>query len=155
MFEMIKEGPLLDKNEIHNLEKKLNVELPIQYKSFLEKFNGGKPLQSEVDFTLPDGTDSGDKIKRFYEASIDTSYGLRSNHEDLSWQLPLGYLTIAITPAGNYFLIGLTQNNYGQIFYKDHELEDEPEKDDGLPYNMVKVANSFNEFLDKLYDPDE
>ena len=154
-FIMIEEGPLLDKKLLANFEKKIGKKLPSEYQSFIETFNGGRPQKSYVDFILPDGVDAGDPINYFYEISNDAGNSLIDIYDEIGWQNPKGIIMIAESPAGNYFGISINDNDYGQIIYKDHELEDEPTKEDGLPYNMVKVANSFNEFLDKLYDPDE
>lgn len=154
-FIMIEEGPLLDKKLLSRFEKKIGKKLPSEYQSFLEAFNGGRPQRSYIDFILPDGVNSGDSINYFYEVSNDPGNSLIEIYEAIAWQNPEGIIMIAESPAGNYFGVSVNNIDYGQIFYKDHELDDEPVKEDGLPYNMIKIANTFNEFVDKLYDPDE
>jgi len=154
-IKMVENGPPLEQEELSALERYIGVSLPSDYKVFLQEHNGGEPEEYLIKFMLPDkSSEAGDAVNFFLEVSDSVSYGLLNKYKNLSWQIPKGFIFIAISPGGNYFLIGINEKNYGQIFYKDHESEDEPYQEDGLPANMVKVANSFSEFMERLYDPD-
>ncbi|MEZ4903851.1 MAG: SMI1/KNR4 family protein [Spirosomataceae bacterium] len=57
---------------------------------------------------------------------------------------------LALT-GGNYVCICLKGENYGKIYFYDHEVENENE-DGTLNWdNLYLIANSFTEFLEKLH----
>lgn len=143
---------------IESLELKLSLKFPHSYKDFLLKFNGGEPVERAIDFDGSKISQVGDYIASFYEVSEDVSYGILKNYVNHGDTIPSGMIFIADSPAGNLFLLSLRNDSYGEVYYKDHEIEDEsdflPELGI-LPESMVKIADSFDIFTSMLYDPDE
>jgi len=157
MLENIKNmGPELRQGDINSLVEALGKELPAEYESFLMKYNGGAPVECELDFDGKKLGISGDTLGYFF--GLGRNSDILAKLENLSYFLPKDMFPIADSPAGNLFLMSVNEKSYGNVYYKDHETEDSFEFDDSkeeLPESMVLVANSFNEFLEKLYDPDE
>jgi len=155
---MKKTGESLTKADLSNIEKQIEYSLPIAYKEFLLKYNGGIPDESYIDFNAQKINISSDEIKRFYGFGGKTTNDLVHKLNSIGDNLPKGMIFIANTHGGNFFLLSLRQDSYGEVFYKDHEYEDKtafnPE-DNLYPESIVKVANSFDEFLSRLYEFDE
>ena len=64
--------------------------------------------------------------------------------------IPFDMIPIADDPTGNVICISLSQNDYGAVYYLNHEFED---SDTGYLMKS-KITDSFKEFIEKLY-PDE
>jgi hypothetical protein len=143
--------------ELLALEKLLNAKLPSSYRAFLLKTNGGEPRECGIDFAAPKLKRKGDTISYLFEVSDDPTYGLAPMMEDFGSDIPPGMIFIGNSPGGNYFLLSLRAKSYGQVFYKDHDYEDKTAFDETkgeLPESVVKIADSFEEFQARLYDPD-
>jgi hypothetical protein len=129
--------------ELSDFEKTNNIELPEDYKSFLSEHNGGEPYPNKnvepptvVTYIL--GMHNGE-----YYASLYKHINVFKN------RLPLSTFPIATDPFGNLFIMSLHPDNYGQVYFWDHEGE--PEFQDGnYTDNCSFVAYSFSEFLDNL-----
>ena len=149
-------GPKLSEADISLLETSVGKKLPTEYEAFLIRYNGGAPVECELEFDGKKLGVSGETIGYFF--GIGRKSDIFDKLDNLSYLLPKNMIPIADTPAGNVFLLSVNEKSYGYIYYKDHEIEDSHEFDDSkskLPESMVLVANSFSEFLGKLYDPDE
>ncbi len=159
---MIKTMTLSEKTltakDIKEAEAKLNLIFPTSYKNFLLKFNGGSPEECAVDFDGNKLKIQGDDIKCFFNIGGKKTYDVVHKSLSKDFILPDGVIFIASTHTSNFFLLSLRSDSYGEIFYKDHEFEDTSPfipKESVLPESIVKVANSFEEFIASLYDPDE
>lgn len=85
-------------------------------------------------------------------------YGFNSanNSDDMVWnykmfkgRMPKFYLPIGCDPGGNQICLAVKGQNYGQVFFWDHEFE----ADDGCEpteENLTRIASSFDAFLDSL-----
>jgi len=155
---MKKTGNSLTKTDLSSIEKQIGYSLLKPYKEFLLKYNGGIPDENYIDFNGKKIDVSSDEIKKFYGFGGKTSNDLVHKLNSIGDILPKGMIFIANTHGGNFFLLSLRQDSYGEVFYKDHEYEDEtpfnPENN-LFPESIVKVANSFDEFLSRLYEFDE
>lgn len=155
--EMEHNGPKITKNSIVNLESSLKKQLPNEYKAFLLEYNGGEPIQRAIDFDAQELRINGDYIATFYEVSDDITYGILPNIENHAGLIPQDMIFIAISPEGNYFLLSLREDSYGEVFYKDHEIEDKTTLNINsgiLPESMIRIAGNFKSFISMLYDPD-
>ena len=67
--------------------------------------------------------------------------------------MPQGYLPIGCDPGGNQICLVVKGQNYGQVFFWDHEFEaddgNEPTDD-----NLTFIAPDFDAFLKSLHESD-
>ena len=99
--------------KIIDIERKYKIILPIQYKKFLSKYNGGYTPKTKFNA----GKISSD-VRGFFgvgdaELSID-------NIKIEEW-LEKNTFPIAIDSFGNYILIGLSNDDVGKVYFCDHE----------------------------------
>ncbi len=153
-MELTDVGEKLTNYDILNLEQELNLQLPQDYKNFLLKNNGGAPVQDWVfDFTqiIPESGkpfDNSSVIREFSTLSeLPFFYGNLIGEE----LIPEKFLPIASDPFDNQILLCADENNYGKIYFADHEMYDS-ETDHWL---MTELADSFTEFINKLYLDEE
>ena len=143
MIESANEFGRLSLLELNEFEQVNGKKLPQDYRDFLLEFNGGMPnpnsnvkLDRVVLYIL--GMHNGDYYASLYK-HIDMFAG----------RLPFSTFPIATDPFGNLYLMSLHSENYGQIFFWDHEGE--PENQDGhYVDNCSFVAYSFTQFLNEL-----
>lgn len=134
---------------IKYLEKFLNSNLPYDYKDFLLKTNGGRPIKIYfiVKTTGKLGTVSyflGNR-KQVYER-------IQSRLDPFDRRrIPDNMLVIANDPEGDLILLSVKGQDYGKIYYWDHEMETEP-----ADYsNLTLIADSFEEFINSLKSEEE
>lgn len=115
--------------KVLDLEKRYGVIMPIQYKNFMEKYNGGYTPKTKFKV----GKVSSD-IRGFFgmgnvKLGLDTS-------EIEEW-VEKKCLPIACDSFGNYIVIGLGNDNEGKIYFCDHEKGNKAEF----------VADNLKEFI--------
>lgn len=135
--------PIL-KEEIRKLESVIGNKLPLDFRGFLLKYNGGIPETNEFD--IPEGKNSSGVNKFLSIKEI-----LREK-KNLGSRLVEQALPIASAEGGNYVCLVLGDNS--GIYYWDHELEGE---EPNLPSwkNMFFLSQSFVKFEESLkkFDP--
>lgn len=158
LTEMIKPGSSTSIEAIRSLENSLNAALPESFVNFLLLYNGGRPKERAINFDSAKVGNGGDYIKRFYEISDNAAQDIAHKIKSIGDSIPTGCIFIASTPGGNYYLLSLRNDSFGKIYYKDHEYEDHTAfdpKNGLLPESIVFVSESFDDFIARLYDPDE
>ncbi|WP_033852683.1 SMI1/KNR4 family protein, partial [Yersinia wautersii] len=111
-------GPA-DELSIVNIEKKLGITFPNDYREFLKKYNGGYP---EPDgFYFIDSKD-GSCVDKFLSTNGDKSDSIAACYDLYKKRIPQGFVPIATDPGGNLLLLCGTKENSG-IFFWDHEEE--------------------------------
>lgn len=156
--EMNATGHKLSQKDLERVENELGYALPEPYRKFLLKHNGGEPTESYIDFKAEKLKLPGDAVNVFYGLGVKPCDDIIHKMKVIGYQLPEGLIFVADTPGGNYFLLSLRDDSYGEVFYKDHEFEDNSSFDPNnkiLPESIVKVSNNFDDFLACLYDGDE
>ena len=151
-------GCALKNEDILGIESYLNVKVPQDYKAFLLRFNGGIPEESCIDFNGEKLNIPGEDIKFFFNIGKKVTNTLKHKMDSIGDNLPAKIIYIANTHGGNFFLLSLRDDSYGSVYYKDHEYEDTLDFDplnNLFPESIVKVADNFDEFLSRLYDPDD
>ena len=153
-MELFDEGIKLTKEDISKYEKKMNTKFPEAYVNFLLESNGGTPEEDlAFDFIdIASNKKNSTDIREFYifypegESSYDdiikVNYIMKS--EGL---VPEECLVFADDSAGNPICMKTGGENQERRFLCDHELEN---ANNGYLL-MSKVADSFNEFIEKLY----
>ncbi|MCG8333544.1 MAG: SMI1/KNR4 family protein [Proteobacteria bacterium] len=132
---------------VTKFEHKWNVKLPIEYKRFLIKYNGGYP--SPDAFAIKEIEDES-TVDKFLSLESGPHSNLDSYVNTYIGRIPKDLLPIAHDPGGNLICIGIKGENFGIIYFWDHEFE----SDDNDPdySNVHFVANNFDEFLKELYE---
>lgn len=138
--------PLTDL-QLERVEKEVGFPLPDQYKEFLKQYNGGYPDPDA--FLFLDKSD-GSSVDRFLSLDAGEDDDLFVYLKRYAGRTPSDMMPIAHDPGGNLVLIGLSDSNRGQVFFWDHEYEDE---DPGLS-NVSLVSVDLKSFLDSLYEID-
>ncbi len=99
---------------IEHFEEENKILLPNQYKTFLQKYNGGDTPKTSL------------KVKRFI-TDIRAFYGVgdaKRRLEDIAWLenfLEKDWLPIASNCWGDYIAIGIRGGEEGKIYFLDHE----------------------------------
>ncbi len=138
-------GIQLCESEIVQFESEIGASLPKDYRRFLLTYNGGKC--SPKAFDVPGWRGKMTCVDEFSPLEPDADYSLRWWRRELD-ELPPEHLAIAIDPFGNKVLITIAGPMRGNVWYwyTDQQWVD-------ISGSMYKLAESFNEFLGKLYDP--
>lgn len=150
MVTVNKKGDPISDEYLSEIQQIANASLPDSYIKFLKENNGGRPEEKMIDFDGGKLRIKGAEINFFFGQRKILSTDLLHNANARKNIFPDGLIGIANTAGGNYFLLSLRPESYGQVFYKDHDFEHSIP----LPESIIKVANSFEEFLNRLYDPD-
>jgi hypothetical protein len=125
------------KMNIINFQNSLgcDIKIPVEYQQFLLDTNGGSFLEC-VFHGSPIGTLI---IVQFLSISEGADYSLLRSFKNLEGFLPIGTIPFAEDPAGNSFIIGVSQKNNGAVFFWEHETRE-----------VYKLNNSFGDFINNL-----
>lgn len=140
--------------DVVEVENSLGIKLPEDYKEFIIQMNGGTPdedmLYDFYDEVLE--LENTSIIREFFSLYADDTilknnlkviYNTMKNEKTI----PADMIPIADDPAGNIISLSLNRNDYGFIYYLNHEFED---VETGYLIKS-KIANSFKDFIDCLY----
>lgn len=129
-------------------ERFLEIRLPKEYRRFCLKYNGGRPEPGRFICTASGGRSL---VQYFYR------FNSPNNYDDMIWafkvfkgRMPEFFLPIGCDPGGNQICLAVKGQNYGQVFYWDHDFE----VDDGCDpteENLTFVAPNFDAFLNSLH----
>jgi hypothetical protein len=152
---IIKNFPLCGKTsvtEIAKFEREISAQLPTDYREFLLKHNGGSPKPNS--FKIADGSTSCVNWL-FGLGSVSNDHSIRKELINYHDRIPKELLPIGDDPGGNVICLSIRGKTMGHVFFWDHEEEAD---EDPTWENVHLIANSFNEFLNILYEyvnPDE
>lgn len=138
--------------EINLLEKEMDIILPADYKEFLMKNNGGIPEGIQM-FSFCEMDPENGKIYDM-EADIQNFSSISEIpffYKNLvgAGAIPAKYISIACDSCGNEILLCVNEfENYGKVFFGNHEVY----KPGTNYFNLSLVADSFSEFLEKIYE---
>lgn len=141
----------IDDKELSDLETRLKMKLPNDYKKFLLQNNGGIPIPNVFDFIDGDGQNSNSLVHYFYAVYNDNGHdNLENNYNFFKSErrIPSNILPIAEDPFGNMICISVSGDDYGKVYFWDHELEGQSESYD----NISLIASSFDEFINNLHE---
>ena len=162
----------MPESEILALEKELQVRFPKAYRDFIAQygasaFNGASPDNPYVEFRtltpLPENYDSGKVIfAALYGAETDSQdgYSLRARTQFYAGRMPDAMIPIGDS-WGSQICLGIKGDEFGKVYFWDEQNEPLDEasylQDYGTPrpaeavfQNVYLVANSFDDFLQKL-----
>lgn len=144
-------GEMITENYIQELETKINLLFSTQYKNFLLQNNGGMP-EDDVEFTF---TEIDPETNEKYKQGSDIHYFYNTDemmnaYENLICEKLIqdDYLPIACDSFGNQILLYLgSGKENGAVYFSNHEVVNPND----TFWVASKVADSFNEFIDKLH----
>lgn len=116
---------------VREFEGKYGIVLDEEYCKFLVKYNGGDTPNTHVGIR-------GCSTDLRYLYGINTEESIE-DHLQLPVCENMQYLPIGTDSFGNYFVIGLTDDNKGGIYFCDHERG----------FAVKQIADSFKVFLSK------
>ncbi|MGQ2910780.1 SMI1/KNR4 family protein [Aeromicrobium sp.] len=144
-IELSRHGPALTAARLADVAGQ---DLPADYRDWMLERNGGVLSESAH---LP-GDVSGVSVRAFL--TVDDSAG-RGGYDFADFlrsyegRYPEGFLPVAVDASSNLILLDTGYEQPGSVWFWDHEGEadeDEPPRTD----NIVKIADTFTEFLDRL-----
>ena len=116
---------------VSEFESRLGIELDEEYRSFLVKYNGGDTPNTHVGIR-------GCSTDLRYLFGINAEENIEDNLQIPVWENKQ-YLPFGTDSFGNYFVIGLSDDNKGKIYFCDHEKG----------FAVKQIAESFKLFIDK------
>ena len=147
--------------DLQNIENTKNCILPKEYKNFLLNYNGGKPYWKSfaIGEELIKGELSFDNIRCFYGICSDTgsvmyNYDIFQVIKARHNRIPKNLLPIATDSFGNEICLCIQGSNYRKVYFWDHENEGMDDNEEPWWQNVYLIANSFDEFIDGLFEFD-
>lgn len=139
-------------DEIVALEQQINIRLPKDYVEFLLRYNGGRPKKNSCDLIeVIDTIETTCGISWFYTLAEDYNYNLFENYQIFLNRMPKELIPIASDGCGNQICLAVQGDNYGKVYFWDHDWEHD-EGEEPTYRNIYLIANSFTEFVNKLYE---
>jgi len=150
-FTMSDVGRPLSDVDIQTLEKRLGVSLPEDYKAFLKKNNGGRPIPKFFPILGFQNNPVG-QVQDFF--GIDDpvkSCNLDWNYDVMRGRMLGNLFPIACEDGGSLICLSLFGSDKGAVYYWNYYGEAHPPTYD----NVYQIAGTFQGFLDSLhfYDP--
>src|ERR1700722_16886405 len=132
--------------DISAFESLIHGTLPEDYKAFLKKENGGRPKPNQFRFLTTDGHAENSTIHYLFALYERRVGSIKKSFESYKERIPSGYLPIGIDPFGNLIMLRIIGQDFGKVYFWDHEKEGE------IPTikNIFPIANSFSDFVEKL-----
>jgi len=156
---LVKSGKKLTPGVIEKLECALGYALPPEYRQFLFEHNGGEPApNAPCKFWVCLDLKWQDSIERFFSVALTKKYA----YLPFVWRFDLDYrprqlLPIAWAPSAGVVYLGLSHGLSGKVFFVcDAKVPSAvtPTSTDAdilVDRGMIKVADSFQQFLEKLF----
>jgi SMI1-KNR4 cell-wall len=141
MKNITESGKALGAEALLELEKRLNVKLPNDYREFLLMANGGRPLLDVIDVDgLPGGS-----------TDVQTIFGVQRavKTSNILWNVelieqrgfPRQLLPVACDSGGGLFCLRTSKTAFGNVVYLDATTEASP---------VYEIASDFTGFLNLL-----
>jgi|JI10StandDraft_1071094.scaffolds.fasta_scaffold532313_1 hypothetical protein len=123
--------------EVEGFEKQLvpPCVLPIDYRKFLLKYNGG----SFTECVIADTAIGPVVAAQFYSLLEEDEYYIVRARNNLLKYVSENYVPVAVDPGGSYFLIDLSLSRCGAVDFWDHETG-----------QFTNIADSFSNFIARL-----
>ncbi|MDB6153559.1 MAG: putative glucan synthasis protein [Chthoniobacteraceae bacterium] len=135
-----------DDAEIAAFENTIEGTLPVDYKLFLKSDNGGRPRERLFRLATRNGGSEEGLIDYFFALHAGRIGSLKRTWASYNDQLPAGHLPIAADSFGNLIVLKLGGPKPGQVYFWDHEGEE----DSPAGANLSPIAGSFAEFIVSL-----
>lgn len=133
--------------KVADFERKIEIQLPTDYREFLLTHNGGKPEPDSFNI----GNNDTSSVRSFYGLHSDPYSNLAEHLDIYKGRISGNVIPITGDPCGNQVCLGVKGKHRGKVYFWDHELE-------GARHALTRIADDFNKFLNSLFrwvDPDE
>lgn len=138
--------------QIREFEQFIHKALPQDYIDFLLQYNGGHPIQDTYDLIEPiNGKDEVADIAWFFAIYDGDVSNLHKEYLESITSIPRDFLAIAYGSGGDLICINLGKDKYGKVYFWDVH-DQAPHGEEPWYDNIYLIANSFKEFIDKLYE---
>ena len=135
--------PISDK-DLEKFEHQIGAKLPIAFREFLQKYNGGVIRPSGFRYAN-EGIDNFGYIRHFFSITDENEYNSLLKQFKMSQSyLPNRLLPIADDGLGNLICISIKGSDIGKIYFADHDIPEEEEE------NLFVIADNFVSFLESL-----
>ncbi len=153
-FSLSKTDPTLSENTLKCLEKYLSIKFPVSFRNFLLKFNGGRPC-CRLEFNFYNSED-GSVLAAFLGITPQENYDLLNNLKNYQDIIPSNTVPIAYDTFSNLVLLSVKGQDYGKIYFWDHERGANTDNGEVADYsNLTLIADSFEEFISSLKSYEE
>jgi SMI1 / KNR4 family (SUKH-1) len=146
MLERTEEAaPPISEIDLRRFERDANLALPPDYRTFLLKHNGGRPVPADFMLTLEDEPEHW-RVHFFFGLNDpEESCCLRWNWEITKATRPAGTIPIASDEGGNMFYLRWDGPDEGSVHFG-------ATPSDGRRVRLVHICASFSEFLAQLHE---
>ncbi len=136
-------GRRLSDEDIRELEDRIGIRLPGDYKAFLVKYNGGRPRPRAFPIEGLANNPFGVVLDFFGIDDPVESCNLDWNFEVHRGRVPVNLFPIACDDGGDLICLSLLGHDTGSVLFWDYHNEpSEPSYE-----NVYKIAASFSEFI--------
>ena len=145
-------GAAITSADVVAFELRIGFELPADYRAFLLKYNGGRPGPNMIR-----NAEIGDCcVKQYFGIREEEHFSLETKWQRMRQRVLADQLAIAIDDFGNLFCISVGTDDYGALYFWDHEWEAE-EGEEPSYQNLTRLAVSFSDFWVRMepFDPRE
>jgi hypothetical protein len=130
--------------------------LPNDYREFLLTVNGGIPDKKLVTFTMKDGFKNGDIIDGILGIKSKKHLNLLMRNKLYFNRAPSNMICITQNDGANLILLSIKGDDRGKVYFWDHNWEADTGIGEIASYdNLTLLADSFNEFLCMLHEPED
>jgi len=133
-------------SKIYEVEKKFGIKLPESYVKLVSTKNGGYPVPDGFDIPAINDASS---VDRFLEIGTGGELDVENVMPLLKGRIPFNMFPIAQDPGGNLVLIGVEGEGKGEVFFWDHEREQD--NDPTGKCNISHISDSLEDFMNNLY----
>jgi cell wall assembly regulator SMI1 len=140
---------LASKGTVLELEEKLGITLPSDYREFLLEVNGGRVVSGGVCRAYPDGRKIT-RVAHFLGVSEVDFESLQTCTRDLEGRIDPALVPVAYDGGGNLIFLSCEGPLQGHVFFAD--LESLNEEQPAAPESLTLVARSFQEFLERVQE---
>lgn len=138
----------LTENAVIDFERFYEISLPKEYRNFLIEDNGGEPVPGCEFFWIKKGKD-GSSVHQFFGLHAGPIHLRLATYMDQNmYGFPRSLLPIADDGLGNYICLGIQPNNYGKVYFLDHDLF--PFQSNENAPGITQISSSFSSFINAL-----
>ena len=147
MVDIIPTENPFDEKSFNEFISKYQLIFPTEYLEYLRKYN-----DADLADNIVNNSNESISIRYFYGTTNEDYSNIASIYEIFIERMPPNCIPIAEAEAGNQVCMSLAPENYGKIYFWDHETMDTDygERCTLSLEKMLYLADSFDSLLDKI-----